>query len=173
MEAKIELKIEKEDLYEELKNLVKKTAQEELKKMILEQAKEMVKEEINKIIHPLVIEQLTGGKFDFDNSYHSMSDKKESIDDRVKRMVIKYLNTPNYLYSRTSKKPSERYMPSSSGGEQTYLIKHIISDSITEYVDEEFSPKVREMISDIIKDKDKLQSILKEQAKEIVLEKMK
>jgi len=172
MKADIKLEIEKEDLNQELKSIVKKLVSEELKTMIKEQASKMIKDEINKILHPLVIQQLTEGHFDFNNSYYSMADNKRTIDDKVKSMVVKYLNTPNYLYSKTAKFPSERYMVSSSIGNQP-LICHIISDSINDYVDTEFAPKVREMITEIIQDKDKLQSILKEQAKEIVLEKMK
>lgn len=171
MKAEIKLEIEKEDLNQELKNLVKKTAQDELKKMINEQAKEMVKEEINKILHPLVLQQLTEGEFYFNDSY--LYGNTQTIDDKIKGMVTKYLNTSNYLYSKSGKTPSEKYMPSSSGGEKTSLISHIVSDSVRDYVDTEFAPKVREMINEIVQDKDKLQAVLKEQAKELVLEKMK
>lgn len=172
MKAEIKLEIGKEDLIYELKELVRELAETEIKKMIREQANEMVKEEIDKILHPLVLKVLTEEKFDFNSGYHSYT-HKASLDEKLKNMTIAYLNRPSYLYSRDKRKPSERYSESSSGGEKTALINHIVSDEIRLFVDTEFVPKVKEMIEALVTDKKKIEEALKEQTRQMVLEKIK
>jgi hypothetical protein len=171
MKAEIKLEIDKEDLTYELKELVKELAETEIKKMIRELANEMVKEEIDKILHPLVLKVLTEDKFDFNSGYMSFS-HKATLDEKLKNMTIAYLNRPSYLYSRDKRKPSERYSASSSGGENTALINHIVSDEIRLFVDTEFVPKVKEMIESLVTDKKKIEDILKEQTRQMVLDKL-
>lgn len=172
MKAEIKLDIDKEDLSYELKELVRELAEGEIKKMIKELANEMVKQEIDKILQPLVLKVLTEDKFEFNSGYHSYT-HQATLDEKLKNMTIAYLNRPSYLYSKDKRKPSERYSASSSGGESTALINHIVSDEIRLFVDTEFVPKVKEMIESLVTDKKKIEDALKEQTRQMVLERIK
>jgi hypothetical protein len=172
MKAEIKLDINKEDLTYELKELIRELSETEIKKMIREQANEMVRNEIDKILNPLVLRVLTEEKFDFNTGYHNYTNKA-TLDDKLRSMTISYLNRPSYLYSREKRNPSERYASSSSGGESTALINHIVSDEIKLFVDTEFVPKVKEMINSLVTDKKKIEDTLKEQTRQMVLEKLK
>lgn len=172
MKAEIKLEIQKEDILEELSGLVRELAESEITKMIREQAKKMVQKEIDKILHPLVLSVLTDGKFDFNSGYRDYKNKY-SLDEKLKSITISYLNQPSYLYSKDKRIPSERYMKSSTGGEDTSLINHIVSDEIRLFVDTEFAPKVKQMVELFVTDKEKIEATLKEQTRQMVLERIK
>lgn len=169
MKAKVELEIDKDDLTYELKELVREIAESEIRGMIKQSAKEMVTAEIDKILHPLVLKVLTEEKFDFRTGYHDYNDKY-SLDNKLKSMVVDYMNRPSYLYSSDRRTPSERYMPSSSGGDNMSLINHIVKDEIKFYVDTNFVPKVKALVEELVINKKQIEESLKEQTKKMVLQ---
>lgn len=167
MNAKVELEISKNELSDELENLVREIAEQEIIKLVNKKANELVKNEIDKILQPLVLSVLTENKFDFETGYHSYLDKRK-LDDKLKSMVVSYLDNPNYLYSRTSVKPSERYKP----GQGKPLLNHLVEDRIVAYIDEEFIPKIKPIVDNFLNEKKELEEFLKNKTKELLLNSM-
>jgi len=171
MEAKVELKIDKEDLSYELKELVSEIATPTIKKMLVQEALPMVKNEIDKILEPLVIstlkdEQLMFGNLDY---YGGYDPKLSNLDKRVGAFIKGFLNKTVYKYNDTSREPSKRYMTSSSNSDDT-LISCIVKDAIKEFISNEFKPMVVEMVKDFVTNKEEMEKIYKNEAKKLLSE---
>lgn len=169
MNAKIELEITKEDLNYELESLIEQTCKAEITKLINEKAKEMVGAEIDKILQPLVLSVLTENKFEFESGYNGYI-HKATLDDKLKSLVVKYLDRPTYAYSQTSQKPSERYKPSDSGKP---LLNRLVDDRIIAYIDDQFIPKIKPIVDSFLNEKNELEEVLKNKTRELLLNTIK
>ncbi|MEK5524112.1 hypothetical protein [Heyndrickxia sp. FSL W8-0423] len=166
MKANISLEIGKEDLEYELQNLVSQIASEEIERMVKQQAQEMVKEEVKKIISPIVDDYLktviVGEEY---QSYHSSKPPRLEVDKYIKRVLQDYLDEPCYKFSRDSSKLSEKYRPSSSGGDRTTRAEHWINDKVKQYVDKELFQKIENRIEETVKavtpNEEEIQEIIK------------
>lgn len=174
MKAKVELEIDKDDLSYELKELVAELATPEIKKMITSIALPLVKKEVDKILEPLVISTLSNEKLLFGSlDYYGGYDKNLStLDNRVSVFMKGFLNKTVYKYNDSSRRPSEKYMSSSSGSDDT-LITCIVKDAIREFLSNEFKPIVSEMLKTFISDREKMQEMYTQEAKKLLLETIK
>jgi hypothetical protein len=168
MKANITLEIRKEDLEYELRDLISEIASEEIKVMVRKQAQEMVREEVKKIISPIVDSYLQTAIVGEEYwSHHSNKPPRMEVDKYIKRTLQDYLDEPCYRYSKTSTKLSEKYMPSSSGGDRTTRAEHWILDKVREYADKELflkiENKVTETVKSVIPNDDDIQEIIKRQ----------
>lgn len=170
MKANINLEIGKEDLNYELSNLVSEIASEEIEKMVKAKAAALVEQEIKRIIAPIVDSYLENALVGRSYGYHSSDPSRRPVDDYIKSILIKYLDEPCYLYSKTSSKLSERYRPSSSGGTSTTRAEYWIQDKTRRFVDEELfvkmENKIKETVSAVTPSEDEIQEIIKREIKE-------
>lgn len=166
MKANITLEIDKEDLNYELEKLVSNIASEQIEKLVKEKAAEMVEQEVKRIIAPIVDSYLqtvvVGEEY---KSYHSNKPPRTDVDTYIKRTLQNYLDEPCYRYSKTASKMSEKYMPSSSRGDQTTRAEYWIMDKVREYADSELfqkiDVKITETIKAIVPSQDEIQEIIK------------
>ncbi len=174
MKANVQLEIDKDDLSYELKELISELATPEIKKMIKEIALPLVKKEVDKILEPLVVSTLSSEQLLFGSlDYYSGYDKSLStLDNRVKAFMLGFLNKTVYKYNDSSRKPSEKYMTSSSDSDDT-LITCVVKDAIKEFISNEFKPIVGEMLKSYISDIEKMKEIYTNEAKKLVLETIK
>ena len=174
MKAKVELEIDKDDLSYELKELIAELATPEIKKMITSIALPLVKKEVDKILEPLVISTLSEEKLLFGTlDYYGGYDKHLSmLDNRVNAFMKGFLNKTVYKYNENSRKPSEKYMSSSSNNDDT-LITCIVKDAIREFLNSEFKLIITEMIKTFISDKEKMKEVYIQETKKLLLETIK
>jgi hypothetical protein len=165
MKANITLEIRKEDLEYELQELISEIASEEIKAMVRKQAQEMVREEVKKIISPIVDSYLQTAIVGEEYSHHSNKPPRMEVDKYIKRTLQDYLDEPCYKFSRDSSKLSEKYRPSSSGGDRTTRAEHWIMDKTRAYVDKELfikiESRIEETVKSIIPKEEQIQEIIK------------
>lgn len=171
MKANISLEIDKDDLNYELEKVVSDIASEQVEKMVKEKASAMVEEEVKRIIAPIVDSYLkTVIVGEEHRSYHSDKPPRTEVDNYIKRTLQKYLDEPCYRYSKTASKMSEKYRPSSSGGDKTTRAEYWIMDKVREYADSELFQKIDVKISETIKaivpSQEEIQEIIKREIQE-------
>ncbi|PAD84975.1 hypothetical protein CHH57_02025 [Niallia circulans] len=150
MKANINLEIDKEDLNYELRSLVEEIAADEIRKLVKAHAEQMVKEEVKKIIAPIVDSFLETAEVGREYSYHSNAVSRRNVDEYVKTIIIRYLDEPVYLYSRSSSKLSERYNKSSEKSEATRS-ERWVNEKAREFVDKELFVKLEKRIEEVVK----------------------
>ena len=164
MKANVEVEIYEEELQEALNKSVSDSVQEELRKMVREQAKTAIQQQISLFLEPLVCSVLMNEKFEYDNGYR-YSNTKIKLQEHVKRLVVGYLDEPCFLYSSSSKKPSERCKRIERGTPRLHLF---IEQSVKDYFDEHVTSTLKTKIKHLLDNKKELQSIANEQLKAMV-----
>lgn len=151
MEANINLKIDKDDLSYELKELVSEIASEEIRRMVKAVAEKMVRDEVQKVIQPIVDSYLETAQVGREHiSYHDKGPSRGEVDKYIKRIIQDYLDEPAYLYSETSEKLSHKYAISSGHGNKTRAEMWVI-DKSRKYVETELFGKMEESLQLIAK----------------------
>lgn len=170
MKANINLELSKSDLNYELECLVSEIASEQVNKLVKEKAEELVENEVKRIIEPIVDSYLR--TVVVGEEYRSMYDDKpprSDVDKYIKRILQNYLDEPCFVFSKTSSKLGERYMPSSSGGSKTTGAEYWIIDKVREYTNTELFEKIEDAIDNKIKQivpsEDQIQEIIKNEIK--------
>lgn len=171
MKANINLEIDKEDLNEELRDLVKRIAASEIKEMVKSTAEQMVKEAVSEIVKPIVdeyLEQALVGRLHI--SHHEKGPNRRPVDDYIKWIITAYLDEPVYRYSDRDNTISGKFARSSSvsSGEKTRAEMWII-EKARKFADTElFAPlelKLQDVANKIIPSEEKLQEIIKAEVK--------
>lgn len=169
MKANINLEIDKEDLNYELRNLVEEIAADEIEKLVKTHAEQMVKEEVKRIISPIVDSYLESADVGREYSYHSDVVSRRNVDEYIKTIIIRYLDEPVYLYSRSSSKLSERYNKSSEKSEATRS-ERWVNEKAREFVDKELFVKLENRIDEVVKSlvpsEEKINEIIKNELHE-------
>ena len=172
MEANIILKIEKEDLNNELNELVVSLASEEVSRMVRQVAQEMVEKEVKRIVAPIVDKYLETALVGREFNYHEGNISKRPVDEYIQSVLNKYLSEPVYHYSKTSNDLSKKYAPSSSGGERKTRAEQWVTEKAEQYVDKELFPRLERKLTDIttqiIPSDERIQEIIKAELKRMV-----
>lgn len=173
MHARIDLEIDKEDLNYELQKLVAEIASEEITMMVKETAQKLVEEEVKRIIAPIVdsyLENAVVGR-EYTSHYDRFPNRRE-VDKYIKAVLMNYLDEPVYLYSESSTKLSERYMPSSKGGGKTTRAESWIIDKTKKYAETEIfgriDERLQEVAKQIIPNEERMQAIIQAELKKLI-----
>jgi hypothetical protein len=169
MEANITMKLDKEDLSYELKELVERLAAEEIQRMVRTEVEQMVKEEARRIVAPIVDSYLEKAMVGSEcRSAHDRGPFRSEADVFIKRIIQSYLDEPTYLYSETSNKLSEKYAISSGHGNKTRAEMWVI-EKARKFAETELLGKMNDHIDitlkEIMPSEEHIQSMIKEAVK--------
>jgi hypothetical protein len=172
VKANIEIEIGSEEIGYSLKEVIREIAENEIKQMVRQSAKEMVEQEVRNIIAPIIDKYLSdilvGRKYE----YHNQAPYQTEVDKYIKAVLVKYLDEPSYAYSKTSNKLSERYAPSSSGGNKVTRAELWIIDKTREYAETELFVKLDKKIQDVsnrlIPNEEKMNEMIKDNLKALL-----
>ena len=169
MKANIEIEIGSEEITYSLKEVIREIAETEIKQMVRQSAKDMVEIEVKNIIGPIIdkylADILVGRKYE----YHNQGPYQTEVDKYIKAVLVKYLDEPCYAYSKTSTKLSEKYHPSSQGGDKVTRAEHWIIDKTREYAETvlfvKLDKKIQEVSNKLIPNEEKMNEMIKENLK--------
>ncbi|MNW51987.1 hypothetical protein D3C74_294880 [compost metagenome] len=169
MEANITMKLDKEDLSYELRELVEQLATDEIERMVKAEAEQMVKEEVRRIVAPIVDSYLDKAKVGSEiRSAHDRGPFRNEADVFIKRIIQAYLDEEVYLYAKDSEKLSEKYAISSGYGNKTRAELWVI-EKARNYADTELLGKMNEHIDQTLKEimpsKEQIQAMINEAVK--------
>lgn len=169
MKAKIDIEIGSEDINYTLKEVIEEIAESEIKQIVRQSAKEIVEQEVKNIIAPIIEKYLENVLVGRKYEYHNQAPYQTEVDQYIKAVLVKYLDEPSYAYSKTSNKLSERYAPSSSGGNKVTRAELWIIDKTREYAETELFVKLDKKIQDVagklIPNEEKMNEMIKENLK--------
>jgi|GEM_PF-4073895 len=174
MKTTVQIDIEPEDLRSELSSVIEKLTEDELRKMIRTFGKKKVNDRIQEILEPLVVSTLSKTEFTVEHdNYGYFGDNKHNVDERVERVLIKYLNTAAYVYSKDATEISEYTRPSSPGGNKTTRLELYIHKVINDWVKENFAEEIKKQLEAIVNHKELLEEAIKNQLSTIVSQKLR